>query len=222
MCGSSPQNLRLFTRGRALNTKKQHGEAIKVARGVGIRQWKNTTTIRLSFCYRGVACRETLALPATQTNLRYAERLRGEILNAIGRGAFDYGHYFPRSKRARLFGHIHANPLIGSLLTEFLSHAERTLQRSTVIGYRRVCQAHLFKIFGKIPVRDLSPAFIRNWISELTLTSKAVRNILIPLRAVLNEAVNDDILLRNPLDRVILNKLLSKQTRHSNYVADPH
>lgn len=204
-----------------MDRKEQWGKTIRVAPGIAIRQWKNTTTMRLSFCYRGVSCRETIKLPATEPHLRYVKRLRGEILNAIALGTFDYGHYFPLSKRARLFGHINANPRIGDLLSEFLGHAERTLQRSTVIGYRKVCQAHLFKVFGKIPVRDLSPAFIRSWIAKLNLTTKAVRNILIPLRAVLNEAVNDDIILRNPLDRVILTKLLNKQTCRSSYVADP-
>jgi integrase len=69
----------------------QHrGHATKAAKGIAIRQWKNSTTIRLSFCYKGVTCRETLALPATKANLQYAERLRAEILNAMGRGTFNY------------------------------------------------------------------------------------------------------------------------------------
>ena len=48
-----------------------------------------------------------------------------------------------------------------------------------------------------------------------------IRNILIPLRAVLAEAVNDDILPRNPLDRVVLGKLLNKTTKQSDYVPGP-
>ena len=202
-------------------TIQVQGQAIMVPRGIGIRQGKYSTSIRINFCYKGVACRETLSLPASKANLHYAERLRGEILNAIGKNIFHYGDYFPHSKRARIFGHVNANPLIKDLLHLFLAQAERTLQRSTVIGYQKVCHAHLFKIFGHIRVRDLSPVFIRNYVSKLKLTTKSVRNMLIPLRAILNEAVNDDIIPYNPLNRVILNKLLDKQTRHSNYVADP-
>jgi integrase len=197
------------------------GHATSVATGIAVRQWQHSTTIRLTFWYKGVECRETLALPATKANLHYAQRLRGEILNAIEKGTFDYGQYFPDSKRARLFGHVNANPLIGELLNQFLVQAEKTLQPSTVIGYRKVCQAHLQPTFGRIPVRELTPAVIRHWISQLPLTTKAMRNILIPLRAVLNEAVNDDILLKNPLDRVVLAKLLDKKTSQSDYVPDP-
>jgi integrase len=107
------------------------GKATTVDTGIAVRQWQNATTLRISFRYRGIECRETLALPATKANLQYAQRLRGEILNAIAKGTFQYGHYFPNSKRARIFGHVNANPLIGDLLAQFLTQAKRTLQPST-------------------------------------------------------------------------------------------
>lgn len=204
-----------------LSTPCPRGKATKAATGIAVRQWQNSTTIRLSFYYKGVECRETLGLPATKPNLHYAQRLRAEILNAIERGTFDYGHYFPDSKRARIFGHVQTNPLIGDLLAQFLAQSQRSLQPSTVIGYQKVSHAHLFPTFGKIPVKELTPAFIRQWISGLHLTTKAIRNILTPLRAVLNEAVNDDLILRNPLERVVLTKLLDKATCQSDYVPDP-
>src|SRR5687767_14487708 len=116
-----------------LSTLGERGEAIKAAKGIAIRHWKNNaTTIRISFWYQGVECRETLSLPATKAHIQYAERLRGEILNAIAKGTFNYGAYFPDSKRARILGHVNANPLIGDRLKEFLAHAEHTLQKSTV------------------------------------------------------------------------------------------
>ena len=200
---------------------KPRGHATKVSAGIAVRQWKNSTTIRISFWYKGVECRETLSVPAMKSNLQYAERLRGEIINAIERGTFDYGKFFPNSKRARLFGHVNANPLMGDLLEQFLAQAERTLQPSTVIGYRGVCQKHLLPTFGRMPIKELTPAFIRQWISSLHLTTKATRNILTPLRGVLNEAVNDDLIIKSPLDRVVLKKLLNKHTCQSDYVPDP-
>ena len=42
----------------------------------------------------------------TPPNVRYAVRLRGEILNAIERGTFNYADYFPESPRARQFGFV--------------------------------------------------------------------------------------------------------------------
>jgi integrase len=77
-----------------------------------------------------------------------------------------------------MFGHVASNITIGELLNNFLEQAERTLQLSTVVGYKKICHAHLFDIFGKIPLTELTPAFIRKWISSLNLTAKTVRNIL--------------------------------------------
>src|SRR5262249_7288352 len=109
-----------------INDKR--GYATKAAKGVAIRHWKDSTTLRISFAYKGVSCRETLALPATKANIQYAERLRAEILNAIGRGTFNYGEYFPDSKRARIFGHINANPLMKDLFHDFLQKTRKTIQ----------------------------------------------------------------------------------------------
>lgn len=195
--------------------------ATKTPFGIEIRRWDQGSTIRIHFSYKGVECRETLSIEATSPNIKYAERLRSEILNAIERGNFSYANYFPDSKKGRMFGHVASNITVGELLHNFIEQAERTLQPSTVVGYKKVCRAHLFDAFGKVPLTELTPAFIRKWISNLNLTAKTVRNILTPLRAVLDEAINDDILQRNPLDRVKLAKVLNKKTIKSDYAPDP-
>ena len=190
-------------------------------RGVTIRQHKHCTSLQIYFSYRGVDCRETLKLEPTPKNIKYADRLRGEILNAIEHGSFRYSSYFPESIRAKLFGESVSNETIGTLLTHYLELCEKTLQPSTVRGYKEVSNAHLFPQFRHVRIRDLTPAMLRTWISGLGLTTKRVRNILTPLRAILEQAVNDDIIPASPLDKVVLNKLLDKETRSSKFVVDP-
>jgi integrase len=73
-------------------------------RGIRLRKNQRTESIQLTFNYRGVECRETLRLAHTDKNVRYAVRLRGEIINAIEHGTFRYQDYFPSSRRARVFG----------------------------------------------------------------------------------------------------------------------
>lgn len=74
--------------------------------GVEVRKGKRGGSIRLRFFYRGVECRETLKLEPTRANLLYAERLRGEVLNAIARGTFNYPDFFPESGRGVItYGH---------------------------------------------------------------------------------------------------------------------
>ena len=54
--------------------------------------------------YRGTECRETLKLAHSKANIKYAERLLGEILNAIALGNFSYAKYFPDSSQLKKFG----------------------------------------------------------------------------------------------------------------------
>jgi len=202
-------------------TWQQGSSIIKLPKGISVRQHKNTASIQIYFSYRGVDCRETIKLEPTKTNIKYGERLRGEILNAIEKSTFRYTDYFPDSKRAKLFGHAPSVITVDELLTDFIDVSEKTLQPSTVRGYRDSTNYHLRPKFGQIRVRDLSPAMIRTWISGLQLSAKRIRNILIPLRAVLEQAVNDDLIETNPLDKVVLSKLLNKNSKISKFSVDP-
>ncbi|VEG91782.1 tyrosine-type recombinase/integrase [Legionella spiritensis] len=201
--------------------KRKQSNELQLARGVSIREWGTGSAIRIIFSYRGVQCRETLKLEPTKANLKYAERLRGEIINAIALGTFNYADYFPDSKRARLFGHVIVKATAGELLRDYMAIAEKTLEASTFNGYRKVCEAHLYPTFGKIPIRELSPLIIRNWVTELNLTVKTIRNIITPLRNMLDQALNDGIIERNPLDKLVLSKLINKKTSQSNWEVDP-
>lgn len=201
---------------------RRSSDTPKTPAGVEIRRWSSgKTTLRISFYYRGVQCRETLKLEVTPSNIKYAERLRCEILNTIERGTFSYADYFPQSNLARRFGHVKTNITIGELLRDFLDQIKATREHSTYIGYKKVCEAHLIPYFGEVALQDLKPAFIREWIRGLQVTSKTVSNLLIPLRAIIEQALNDEYIKSNPLDKIVISKLLSKQTSKSNFKVDP-
>jgi len=202
--------------------KRQSSDTPKSPAGVEIRRWSSgKTTLRISFYYRRVQCRETLKLDVTPSNIKYADRLRSEILNAIERGSFSYADYFPQSNLARRFGHVKTNITIGELLTDFLEQIKATREHSTYIGYKKVCHARLIPYFGSVAIQDLKPAFIREWIRGLNITSKTLSNILIPLRAIIEQALNDEYIKANPLDKIVISKLLCKQTSRSNFKVDP-
>lgn len=107
------------------------------------------------------------------------------------------------------------------MLNEFLAQAKLTHEYSTYIGYKKICDAHLLPNFGDIAIQDLKPAFIRQWIHSLHVTAKTVSNILIPLRTVIEQALNDEYIKSNPLDKIIIAKLLSKETSKSDFKVDP-
>ncbi|CZP18476.1 tyrosine-type recombinase/integrase [Legionella pneumophila] len=202
--------------------KRRSSDTPKSANGVIVRKWPSgKTTLRISFYYRGVRCFEPLKLEATAANIKYAERLRGEILNAIERGTFSYPDYFPNSKRAHIFGHVQSKITIGELLREFLAEAKLTKEASTYRGYKRVCDGHLLPMFDKVEVQDLQPAILRKWIRGLNCTTKTAANILTPLRAVIEQALVDQYIKENPLNSIIVDKLLNKETKKSDYKPDP-
>jgi integrase len=196
----------------------------KLARGVRVRTYASgLRAIEIQFQFRGVTCKEVLSSldPDAMGDQRYAINLKGEIENAILRQTFRYTDYFPNSKRARIFGHAVSTVTIGELLDDWLKDVERTHPHSTYRCYRKSCQAHLKPEFGSIRARDLTPQQIRNWIRDRDGTLKSIRNDLTPLRAVLDRALNDDIIDRNPLDKIRVSKLVSRTQVSTDYTVDP-
>jgi integrase len=98
---------------------------------------------------------------------------------------------------------------------------ERTHPHSTYRCYRKSCNAHLIPEFGSVRVRELTPQLIREWIRGRSSTLKSIRNDLTPLRAVLDRALNDDLIDRNPLDRIKVSKLINRRRSRTNYEVDP-
>lgn len=194
---------------------------IKLPPGIQIRKNKHGDNLLIYFRYKGKDCREILKLRPTKQNIKYAERLRGEILSRIEKKSFDYAEFFPDSNRARLYGHNPQNTTIEELLEAQLKIWKKTLQPSTVRGYRIAINGHLIPQFGAMRVQELSPAILRNWVAGLNCTAKRVRNIVTPLKTVLEIAVNDELIRYNPLERVYIDKLLNKDTRDSSFEIDP-
>ncbi|MCU7804225.1 MAG: tyrosine-type recombinase/integrase [Candidatus Thiodiazotropha sp. (ex Lucinoma borealis)] len=196
----------------------------KIERGIRIRTYASgKRAIEIQFQFRGVTCKEMLSRldPDKKGDQRYAINLKAEIENAIERQTFRYTDYFPDSRRARLFGHAVSTVTIKELLEEWLEDVEQTHPHSTYRCYRKSCNAHLFPEFGNIRARELTPQRIREWIRSRTGTLKSIRNDLTPLRAILDRALNDDVIDRNPLDKIKVSKLVSRRQARTDYEVDP-
>jgi integrase len=197
------------------------GTTKTVSPGIELAEGLRKQSIRIKFMYRGMECRESLSLAHTKANTNYAIRLRGEILNAIEKGTFKYADYFPDSNNAGKFGARPVRKTVGELLREQLDIADRTLSPKTARAYRDACETHLFKQWDKTPVLDLTPPALRAWMSTFTFKAKTMRNVLQPLSNALVQAVNDDVIEVNPLTRVKLSKIMTKEQRKSDFAPDP-
>jgi len=189
--------------------------------GIEIRHGKRIDSLRIRFHYKNKECCEGLKLKPTKNNILRANKLRAEIINAIARGTFNYTEYFPESSNVKHFGHIVKDITVGQLLEDFLRQTEKSLQKSTFISYKRLSNKYLFPNFSDILITDLTPCMIREWISKTKLTVSSIRKILYPLRAAVDQAINDDIIICNPFDRVKINRLINKDTAKSKYEVNP-
>ncbi len=203
-----------------MGQKKQTGYLLP--RGITIRQNKTKETLVITFTYNGVLCREPLSrLTVDNKNIRYAERLLGEIQNNIEKKTFNYAQYFPSSKKVPLFGVGSRKKRIIDYLNEYLDICEvRSLSPSTIIGYRKYKVA--LSDLHNLNVSALTPAVIKNWIQKQTTSLKTIRNRLSFLRSALDEAITDGIVSINPVSLVSASRYQSNNSdSESSYIVDP-
>ncbi|MBF0032849.1 DUF3596 domain-containing protein [Citrobacter freundii] len=191
-------------------------------RGVTIRQHSAGETINITFTFKGVKCREPLpGMEVTPKNIKYAERLLGEIKNNIEKQLFIYVEYFPKSPKLQIFGEIRRGKVIEKYLDEYIDICEtRNLSPSTIGGYRK-CQSGL-KDFHALPVEELTPAVLKQWIKRQTTSLKTIRNQLSFLRSAIDEAVTDGLMKINPVALVKASRYKEKpEENEDDYVIDP-
>ncbi len=161
--------------------------------GVEVREGVRGSSLRITFTWEGVRRRETLGLPVTAANIKFAVRLRGEVLNAIARGTFDYAAMFPNSKHAGYrASKAHQRYLVSALVDTYIDTAREieSLSPSSIATYARWARARINPKWGETYVDELTTLELRAWIVGLskTLAPKSVRNCVGLLSAVLNQA----------------------------------
>lgn len=158
-------------------------------------------SIQIDFYYLGKRCRESLKLEPTKPNLLYASRLKSTIQHEIAIGTFDYSKHFPNSKN-KLLGTRHSNKTVSQALDEYLKSSKRRLEKSTFRDYYSAIESHLKPHFGHMRLVEVTSSIVKAWIAELTISPKRINNILVPIRAVFEDAYLDEVIDRNPFSRI--------------------
>lgn len=160
-------------------------------------------SLQLSFTYQGVRCRETFPLPPTKAAQKEVALKLHSIRYEIKTGTFDYVKHFPNSKKAREFRKSRPDHYtIAEGLKDWLKRIQTRCQPSTLRDYNSSVYYHLIPKFGDLAISDLTAILVKVWLSELLCTNKRKNNILIPLRQLYEEMYLDEIIDKNPLDRV--------------------
>jgi integrase len=150
-------------------------------------------------------------MPPTKTLLKELGRKRQAILYEIKNGTFDYLKHFPNSKKAREFRKTRPDHYtIGEGLKAWLQRNQGKFQQSTLRDYNSAIYYHLVPTFGELPIAELTAIMVKEWLSDLPISNKRKNNILTPLRQMYEEVYLDEMIDRNPFDRV---KNLSAQVR---------
>ncbi len=177
-------------------------------RGVSVR---GEESIQIEFMYKGKRCRESLRLPPTDANLRYASNRRIEILSKIERETFDYLAEFPESRSAIAKASKNGcHILVKDAMNQWLVSCQKRHAYSTVRDYNSAVRFHLEPRFGHYTLDELNRQEIETWINGLEISAKRINNILIPLRQIMERAFHDELIDNNPMLRI---KNLKVQTR---------
>ncbi|MDX8384167.1 MAG: tyrosine-type recombinase/integrase [Ghiorsea sp.] len=160
-------------------------------------------SIRLSFQYRGMQCKETVKLAPSKNNLRYVARLKAEIDRKIELGNFVYGDYFPDSntKTAKLFTPARQTTTISAALATYIASISRTLSDTTFREYTSSIK-RINGGIGTLSIEAITATIIREWIYSLECSPKRINNILVPLRGMFKDLFADGVIEKNPMERV--------------------
>ncbi len=184
---------------------------------------KTKEVYQVAFSFMGVECREIVAGPHSKAREKYCLGLRASILREIEMQTFRYPAYFPESSRAAVFGHGPGRTeLLKDALEAYRDRVKRTFEPSTFAGTKTVIDNVLVPWLGHMKIGALKRSDVREWVSLQTTSLKRIRNVLLPLRAVLGEAVADEVITSSPLTGLDLAKLVPVEKRTSEFEPQPY
>lgn len=124
--------------------------------------------------------KEPLSLSPTPNNIKYAERLRLEILGKIERGTFVLGEYFPESPRVQKAEPVPETaeaPTLGSLFAEWLLVKKPELQHSTALQYQQTLDSYHFDTVRPIRADQFTFRELKILLSGLPENPKTFNNV---------------------------------------------
>lgn len=157
------------------------------------------SSVSIDFYYRGVRCRERLKLPPTAANLKFAANLRAQIQAEIARGTFDYATYFPDSTRAMALSRTPGAAItIERALETWLRGMKAQIEHTTWRDYELAIDRVWVPLCGKKRLPELTRADLKAWVGEQTCGLKRIRNLLLPMRGMYAQALEDELIAQNP------------------------
>lgn len=171
----------------------------------------NGKTIQISFYWNGERFRPTLKIPPSASNIKYAERLAGEIERSISLGTYtldQYVRHFPTSRVARSAPKAENPTTFGDIAQNWLKSITH-LGEGTQTKYKQALNFWLNKV-GDEPIESIKYSTLAAYANSQGWNAKNRNNILIPLRQVMEMATLDGLISGNPTARIKNGKVQKK------------
>jgi len=139
--------------------------------------------------------KERLQLAPTPANIRYAEKLRNEILGKIERGTFALSEYFPDSPRAKADA---PSMTFAEVAAEWMTVKRPTVQHSTAHHYDQTIGSLHFASIRDKRMADLDYRAVMSLQAALPAHPKTFNNVASVMRQILQYAFKAK-LIREPL-----------------------
>lgn len=169
-------------------------------KGTGVRP--RNDNIEISFQFQGTRCAERISLKPTPPNLKYAVRLRAEIVAKIEVGTFEYPEYFPRSRRAQVTPQLSSDEyLFQRVVANMMKVFGENHHESTRRGYETALLKYWLPCFNDRDIRDLDAEAVALEVSAIDwdrLATSTRNNYLIALRAVFSYALQTGKIKTDP------------------------
>lgn len=157
------------------------------------------SSIGIDFSYQGVRCRERIKLAPTKANQKFVQNLKATILDEIARGTFDYAEYFPDSSRAKTLAKLPgAAVTVGEYLDLWLKGKSPEIEHTTLRDYSLAIARVWKPAFGAKRLTELTRADLRAWVGNQSCGLKRISNLLLPMRGMYAQALDDELIATNP------------------------
>ena len=169
-------------------------------KGTGVRP--RNDNIEISFQFQGSRCAERINLRPTPPNLKYAVRLRAEIVDKIENGNFEYAAYFPKSTRAAVNVLLDGEDwLFRGVASKMVKVYGENLHESTRRGYLTALRKYWLPRFGDRDIRKLDAEEVAIKVADIDwdqISASTRNNYLIAPRAVFKYALTTGKLMKDP------------------------
>lgn len=165
-----------------------------MGRGPGVRI-VGPEAIQLDFRWHGRQ-RPRVRLTPTKANLRYCEAWKRRIEDEIALGTFVWEKHFPNLPNP---APCVAGQRLRDCVLAYIGSLAGQIQPETIKEYEQCAEIVCAGLHN--PTLDkLDTSKFRRWVATLKLSKNRIDNLLTPIRGALRQAVEDEIIARNPLE----------------------